>query len=422
VTPPVLPAARSLPAPTDALARALEPGAIHSAYQPIVDLATDRVLAVEALARGPRGPLAMPDALFAAARATGRLPALEARCTEAAIAGALRAGLDMPLFVNLEPDAVDSASLAVLRRGDALAAGRVPLVLEITERSLTARPAELIDMLARARGLGWSIALDDVGADPRSLALMPIVRPDVIKLDRGVVQSMDAPATAALVTAIAAECERTGALVLAEGIETEEQRRAAMACGATLGQGWLFGRPGPLADGSSSAWRPPSLPPSRRVAEDATPYGVVAAHRPVSVAGWTFLLQISLMLEARAAALGPEAVIVSAFQDDVRFTPATAVRYEALADAASFVAALAVGLDPEPAPGVRGSALPPDHPLRGEWSVVVLGSHFAGALVASEIPGSGTGRRADFAYAVTYDRDLVIAAATSLMRQVARAA
>jgi EAL domain-containing protein (putative c-di-GMP-specific phosphodiesterase class I) len=422
VTPSVVPLPGTRPARADALAEALAPGAVRSVYQPIVDLRTDRIVAVEALARGPQGPLAAPEALFGAARAAGRLPALEARCTEAAIAGALRAGLDMPLFVNLEPDAVDAATLAVLRRGDALAAGRLPLVLEITERSLTSRPTELIDMLARARDLGWSIALDDVGADPRSLALMPIVRPDVIKLDRGVVQSMEEPATAALVTAIAAECERTGALVLAEGIENEAQRRAALACGATLGQGWLFGRPAPAPHGASSGWRPPSLPASRRVGDDATPYGVVAARRPVSVAGWPFLLQISLMLEARAAALGQEAVIVSAFQDAVRFTPATAVRYRRLAASAAFAAALAVGLGPEPAPGVRGAALPPGHPLCGEWSVVVLGSHFAGALVASELPGGAGGRRSDFAYAVTYDRDLVIAAATSLMRRVARTA
>ena len=70
-------------------------------------------------------------------------------------------------------------------------------------------------------------------------------------------------------------------------------------------------------------------------------------------------------------------------------------------------------------PGVRGAALRHDDPLQGEWSVVVIGPHFSGALVAVEL--ATPAERPDFSYAVTYDRDLVVRAATTLLRQVVRA-
>lgn len=391
---------------------------LHSVYQPIVDLATGSTVAVEALIRGPRGPLEYPEALFSAALRHGRLVELERLCQEAAVVGARRGGLGLPLFVNIEPQAIGAGDLGILARTAAVFGGQTPLVLEITERALTSRPAELIDLLARARALGLGIALDDVGVDPRSLALLPIVRPDVVKLDRCLIHGPPSAESATILTAVAAECERTGAIILAEGIETERHRRTAAAAGATLGQGFLFGHPGPLEPHLAGAWRPPRLGELVSVSDDATPFSVVAPGRPVRRASWRFLLQVSNVLEAQARALGPDALVVSAFQDAARFTRRTSDRYRMLGASAAFVAALGVGMPIEPVPGVRGAALRDDDPLRGEWSVVVLGPHFSGALVAREVDSPEA--RPDFVYATTYDRDQVVRAATALMRQVAR--
>ena len=79
--------------------------AVSSVFQPIVDLDTGAVVAYEALARGPVGPLQRPDALFAAARACGRLAELDDLCRRAAFTGAVEQGLLAPLtlFVNVEP-------------------------------------------------------------------------------------------------------------------------------------------------------------------------------------------------------------------------------------------------------------------------------------------------------------------------------
>lgn len=389
---------------------------IRAVFQPIVDLRTRRAVAFEALARGPEGsPLESPAALFASARAAGRLVELDEACRRTALGTAASAGLRAPLFVNVEPDALRTGGVASLQRTLDGHQGLVP-VLEVTERALTARPSDLLYFLHAARALGWRIALDDVGADVRSLALMPMVRPDVVKLDMSLVQDRPSREAAAVIGAVSAECERTGALVLAEGIEDEGHFERALAMGAALGQGWLFGRPGALAADVRVQTLPALEGPVPTALRGGSAFDLVARHRGTRVAGWPLLLQISMLLEEQAAGLGREAVVVGAFQEASRFTPATAVRYAALARRASLVAALGVGLPVEPAPGVRGASLAPDDVLRGEWSVVVLGAHFSAALVARErAPEHGV--RA-FEYAVTHDRGLVADAAATLLHKV----
>ncbi|MBJ7452787.1 MAG: EAL domain-containing protein, partial [Blastococcus sp.] len=96
----------------DALGAALDrvlDGGVRSVFQPIVDLDSDCVVAYEALARGPEGPLERPDAMFAAARAAGRLAELDEACRAAAFRGAVAHNLLAPttVFVNVEPDVLD---------------------------------------------------------------------------------------------------------------------------------------------------------------------------------------------------------------------------------------------------------------------------------------------------------------------------
>ena len=75
-------------------------------------------------------------------------------------------------------------------------------------------------------------------------------------------------------------------------------------------------------------------------------------------------------------------------------------------------------MDPRPAPGVRGAALASGDALRDEWSIVVVGPHFAGALVAADLGDRGPDMARRFDFAVTYDRPLVVEAARSLMAHV----
>jgi EAL domain-containing protein (putative c-di-GMP-specific phosphodiesterase class I) len=397
---------------------------IRSVYQPIVRLSDRRVIAYEALARGPAGSaLELPDALFGTARREGLETTLDWECWRAALRGGLQSGLnpERALFVNVEPS---SAASWVPEIGDPLleeALGRFPLVVELTERALPNHTTDLIPLAEDLRRRGARIALDDVGTDPRSLALMPFLRPDVIKLDLGLMHNSPSREIAEVVHAVNAEAERTGALILAEGIETEDHLRRALALGASYGQGWLFSRPGELSadrhlPGATFPLRckVSTIPPSSR-----SPFEIVAAKRPLRRADKLLLLELSRSIERQIVNQGSAAVVIASFQKASYFTPETAHRYGKLAEDAALVAALGVGMGPEPAPGVRGVHLADDEALRGEWNVIALGPHFGAAFVARDLGDGGPDRERRFDFALTHDRELVTEVARSMMRHLA---
>jgi DICT domain-containing protein len=130
------------------------------------------------------------------------------------------------------------------------------------------------------------------------------------------------------------------------------------------------------------------------------------------------LLATTRALEEEASGLGEACVVVSTFQEADRFTPATRRRYERLAASTAFTAALGADMPVEPARGVRGAALDPGDPLRGEWDIAVLGPHYAAALVAEDLGDDGPDMDRRFRFALTFDRDLVVAVVASLMSRV----
>ena len=394
---------------------------LHAVFQPIVELAGLEVIGYEALARGPKGSrLERPDHLFAEARALGLVGELDWACRAAAVDAAAKAHLGPPLslFLNVEPDSLEvdapssGAEVALASAGESL-----HIILEITERALTRRPAELLRQVERARARGWGIAVDDVGADARSLALMPFLRPDVIKLDLRLVRDQPTRELAKVANAVRAEAERSGALVLAEGIETAEHVERALALGATLGQGYLFGRPGPLP-GTFPAAGITALSPRPSTAPPSTPFELLGATCPVLASRKPLLIEISKQLEVEAAEIGETAVVIAAFQHATFFTPITSGRYTNLAARTAFVAALGTDLPPAPAPGVRGIALADEDPLVGEWTIAVVAPHFAACLSARDLGDGGPEASRRFDHALTFDRTLAIAAAESMLTRV----
>ncbi|SDF98798.1 diguanylate cyclase domain-containing protein [Klenkia brasiliensis] len=395
--------------------------AVTSVFQPIVDLDSGAVVAYEALARGPEGPLRSPVELFAAARAAGRLAELDAACRTAAFRGAVEQGLLAPLtvFVNVEPEVLDSAPLADLLAIAESAPSQLRVVVEITERAIAARPAELLQTVQRIREIGWGLALDDVGADAMSLAFMPLLRPDVVKLDLRLVQDRPGPEVAEVMNAVNAYAERTGAVVLAEGIETDAHLVQALALGATLGQGWMFGRPQPgpaahLPTGELLLPPAPLDPPGTEVSPfGCLPPGTVLRRSPKKL-----LIELSKQLERHALRLGETAVVASTFQEARHFTPSTVARYRGLAERTGFVCALGDGLSAEPVAGVRGAELSVADEVRGEWDVAVIAPHFSAALLARDLGDTGPDLERTFEFALTYDRDTVARAAHALVARV----
>lgn len=403
------------PAADEDIDALVAPGAVQPAFQPIVDLERDQLLGLEALARWPALGVG-PDAAFAAARRAGRTAQLDWACRTAALSSALDAGIgrDLTLFLNVEPATLGSppaSALPLLERSHKA----LRLVVEITERALVQRPASLLATVASIRDRGWGIALDDVGAVPESLAMLPLIRPDVVKLDLSLVQRFPSSAQAKVVAAVMAYAEHAGAVILAEGIENEADLERARSFGATAGQGWHLGRPGPI---------PPVLPVTSRLvisgprlAVAATPFDVVGSNR-TQTGRKRLLLAMSRHIEDQGLELPIPPVVLSAFQDASRVDAATAHRYARLAERCSLVVALGAGMPDEPAPGVRGIDLDDDDPLVGEWTVIVVGAHYAAALIARDLGDRGPELDRRFEFTVTHDRQLVLTAARSLLRRV----
>lgn len=396
-----------------------EPGpdlaGLHHVFQQFIDLDSGAVIAYEALLRGPDGTRwASPMVLLDAARAAGRLAELEHASLRAALAGAAASsdGQAVTLFVNLEPRTLTHHLDVVL---DALAARaeHVQVVVEITERALTADLAGVLSGAERLRAAGCAIALDDVGAEPASLAFIPLLRPEVVKLDLRLLRTVKDPATVTVAGAVQAYAEQSGAEVVAEGIETPEDLTRALVLGATLGQGWMWGRGARRL--SRTAFAPErftarSLGPVLR----ATPYELIGGRRRVRRAPKHLLIPLSKTLEttARQAAVPP--IVLAAFEHARFFRPSTVRDFTELAAVLPFVGALGVDMPAHPAPGVRGVALSPSDPLASEWTVVVLGAHTCGALMARDLGDGGPDGDREFEFVVSYDRALVTAAAHSL--------
>lgn len=198
--------------PTTPLARLLDGLGPRVFFQPIVDLDTAHPIGYEALARPlDDSDFADPAALFAAAHAEGRLEELDLASRRAALRAAAAAELPAgsAVFVNVEVATLVAGGIRN-DESERLAGADLRLVLELTERDLTARPAELLIAVHVARRAGWRIALDDVGAMRASLALMPLLRPDIVKLDLRLVQRAVGRHTAEVVNAVAAEASAPG--------------------------------------------------------------------------------------------------------------------------------------------------------------------------------------------------------------------
>jgi EAL domain-containing protein (putative c-di-GMP-specific phosphodiesterase class I) len=222
-------------------------------FQPIVDLRTEEVIGFEALARGPEGsPWERPPELFAQARLEGRLREMDWACRVAAVRDVRACSPRRPawrLFLNTEPEVLGSSCPEDLLVDWVEGTGELSVVVEVTERALVHGAPRLLAALDELRHLGCEIALDDVGANEASVALLPLIEPDVVKLDAPLLRAGRGTVQRATLRAVDRYVERSGATLVAEGIETDGDLAAATSLGASWGQGFLFARPRPLSAG-----------------------------------------------------------------------------------------------------------------------------------------------------------------------------
>ena len=408
-----------MPGPEPSIAQLIADDALRMVFQPVVDLESRQVLGHEALLRGPEGTdLEAPIELLRRAEAEGTVTELDFACRRIAVLQAMAAGLgsSSTLFVNVEPDGEHAGCAPGDEELFDRAGQELRIVLEVTERQVVTSPAALLRTVDWARERSWGIAIDDLGADPMSLAMMPFLEPDVIKLDLSLIQDRPSADIGQVVSAVLSQSERSGATILAEGIETPEHLEAAMAMGATIGQGWLLGRPTAVPVAADA--RPTRTIPLLRAGPprvELTPFAVVRASRPLRRGNRALLVGIANHLEEQAMAWHDNPVILSTFHRGEELSADTASRYEQLAKAGSFVVVIRPD-EPATPLGVRGATFSGDHRLAGEWCVIVVGAHYAGALVARDLGDHDGERWYDFA--VTHDRQLVVDAGRALLRHV----
>jgi diguanylate cyclase (GGDEF)-like protein len=221
--------------------------------QPAVDLITAAPTGVEALVRWrhPRRGQLSPNDFIRTVEHTELLTPFTRRVLDLALSAASTwhaAGVDVPVSVNVSARSLLDPGFPA-QVADALRRHRAPasrLVLEITESVAVSEQDIVDDVLAELRGSGVQLSLDDFGTGYSSLAIVTRAPVDEIKIDRSFVDNMiDSPAAGAVVRGAVELAARLGVRVVAEGVETTEQRAALIALGCPSAQGYHFCRPMP---------------------------------------------------------------------------------------------------------------------------------------------------------------------------------
>jgi EAL domain-containing protein (putative c-di-GMP-specific phosphodiesterase class I) len=244
---------------TDRLEPVLADGGPTVVLQPIVDLATGVRVGAEALSRFPAAWGKAPDVCFAEAHSVGEGDRLELL----ALRGAAAHLTTVSGYISMN---VSPATLLTHSCLDLLAGLPLPRVLlELSEHDQVEDYDALGAVLGPLRSRGMKLAIDDVGAGFSSLRHILMTSPDVIKMDRSIVTGVDTdPVLPKLVSSLVDFAHGCDVRVVAEGVETPAEHAALRALGVDLGQGWLFGRPGP-------AWaldpEPAQVPVPRPAAE-----------------------------------------------------------------------------------------------------------------------------------------------------------
>ena len=197
-----------------------------SVYQPIVALADRSVVAHEALLRGVvDGREVGGGDLFFVAEAAGWLDRLDRIARESAIAAPVPwLGDDEPARQrrpDVDPPAAGLPGEHRARRPRRRDPAATQLVFEVVESHAITDRGHLVSILEHYRSLGWRVALDDVGAGWSSRSLLAAVRPDVVKLDKRLVQELPDDGARTVLRAITDLAHQLGAVVVAEGMETE---------------------------------------------------------------------------------------------------------------------------------------------------------------------------------------------------------
>lgn len=217
------------------------------AFQPIVEPATGKVFAYEALVRGPDG--AGASSVLSQVNNTNRY-AFDQRCRVKAIELAARLGVahqDSLVSINFMPNAIYRPEICIRTTFETAAREGFPtsnIMFEFTEDQQMREPERVREILEAYRSMGFKTATDDFGAGFSGLNLLADFQPDFVKLDMGLIRGLDGDRVRrTIVAGIVNVCRDLGIGVIAEGIETATEYRALADLGVDRFQGYFFARP-----------------------------------------------------------------------------------------------------------------------------------------------------------------------------------
>jgi diguanylate cyclase (GGDEF)-like protein len=252
------------------LEAALAAGGLEVHYQPVVAAAGGAMTGVEALLRWThetRGAIA-PSVFIPLAEQSGLMPQLGEFVLRRALADGAR-WPNLTVAVNLSPVQIRDRKLVELVRAVIAETGIAPsrVIFEVTEGVLIDDPQVTLQRLEALRALGVSIALDDFGTGYSSLSYLQKFPFSQIKIDRAFVASLGSTGHAgAIIQSVVALGHALGMKVLAEGVETDEQRVLLRLAGCDEMQGFLFAKPRPAEAIDKVATRPAGGRPAVKIA------------------------------------------------------------------------------------------------------------------------------------------------------------
>ena len=221
---------------------------LSALFQPIIQMASGDIIGYEGLIRGPSdSPLHAPMNLFKVARACGLTLEVEHLCRQVVLERFAELQLPGKLFLNVSPECL---LLRNARHGETLEyieqIGINPerVIIELTENQPTYDYELMREAVLHYRNMGFQIAIDDLGEGFSSLRLWSELRPEYVKIDMHFIQGINNdPVKLQFVRSIQEIAEKSGTLVIAEGIEAQTELLVLRDLGVAFGQGYHLGRP-----------------------------------------------------------------------------------------------------------------------------------------------------------------------------------
>lgn len=227
----------------------LNSGSLTSYFQPIIKADDRSIYGYEALIRGVKenGELMFPDVLFAKSERNDLNFRLDRMCRESALKTAAVKKIKQKVFINFLPTAIYDPAFCLsstVKWAKQLEFDLSNIVFEVVETESVKDKSHLLNILEYYKKEGFAIALDDVGEGYSSLNMLVNIHPDIIKVDRNIIQDIDTkPIKQSTYRALYNLAKENGISVLAEGVETAGELAMIESIGVDYIQGYYFGKP-----------------------------------------------------------------------------------------------------------------------------------------------------------------------------------